>query len=233
VHAGDDDLGDGIGGEAGGGHRVGERLVDQGPVVGLAEPVLPLLRAHVAGRAPAVGELPGGGAGAEVLGQDVAVGVVTDHQRGGGVAPGALVGAAGQAGADVGGHDERRLRAVEGHSQGGDRRADRAAEVGGQDVVGQVEGGVDGGGVGLVDVGRRHGREPEGAGPRGHRGHGQPGRLDAHRRRVLVVRRHRPGARAAARSRHRGDGRPVEPPVRKVGGRRDDPSHGRQSRVGT
>ena len=123
-------------------------------VLHLAELLLPLLRALVAGRPPAVEELVGGGARADELGEDRAVGVVADEERGRRVAAGGLVGAAGQAGADVGRDHQGGRAAGQGGAEGHDARAHGAAEVGGDHVAGQLQRGVDGGGVGLVDVGR-------------------------------------------------------------------------------
>ena len=79
-----------------------------------------------------------------------------------GVATGRLVGAAGQPGADVGGDHQRRLAAAElRRASAPIAGAHRAAAVGRQHVGGEAQGGVQGGGVGLVDVGRRHRREPQ------------------------------------------------------------------------
>ena len=83
----------------------------EGHVAGLAEPLLPHLRAQVAGRAPPVEELLGGPAAADRVGEQRRVGLVGDEQGGGPVAEGGLVGPARQTAAEVGAHDEVVARA--------------------------------------------------------------------------------------------------------------------------
>ena len=121
----------------------------------LAEALLPHLRADVAGRAPAVEELLGDRRAAEVLG---------DRRRrrrrrrarrrrrrraASSPLPGRPVRTSAATTSVV-------PRPASATPQGADGRALRAAEVEGGHVVVEAQGGVDGGGVGLVDVRGRH-----------------------------------------------------------------------------
>ena len=100
--------------------------------------------------------------------------------------------------------------------------------------VGQPQRGVDGGGVGLVDVGRGDGGEPQPVGAAASvRPQRQPRRLDAHGGGVLVVGGDRAGAPPAALADDRRDLAPIEPPVRQVGTPGEDPSHGGEHTGGT
>ena len=156
VHAGDDEVVDGVGGDAGLLEGVGDRLLGQRHVGVLAEALLPLARG-LARDAPAVEELAGGGRRADRRSANDGP-RLAEHEGGGGVvAAVALVGAAGQAGAHVGQHEARRRRAPPAH--GADAGAHGADHVVGRHRPVEAEGGVDGGGVGLVEVGRVGGGE--------------------------------------------------------------------------
>ena len=226
VGTGDDQVVDPVGLDAGFGQGRAEGLGTERDVAGLAELLLPLLGAHVAGRAPAVEELVGGGAGTDQLGDHRPVGVVAHQQGGGGVATGGLVGTAGQAGADVGGDHQGGRATGEGGAQGGYARTDGAAEVRSDHVAREAQGGVDRGGVGLVDIRRGHRGEPQRAGAGAGHPQGASCRLHPEGGGVLVVGRDRARALAAARAGHRGDGAAVESTVGQVGPVADDPSHG-------
>ena len=91
--------------------------------------------------------------------------VVPDDHRGGTVAAGGLVGRRGQAVAEVGQDHQRGAGARGGQAgpQGTDPGPEGPAEVEGADLGGLAQGGVDGGGVGLVEIGRGGGGEPDGA----------------------------------------------------------------------
>ncbi len=230
VGAGHDDLADGVGVQAGGVQRLLPRLLAEGHVLHLAEALLPLLGADVAGGAPAVEELLGERDAPEVLGQHRGVrAVLTDQQGGGGVASLALIRAGGQPGAHVGHRHQRRAPAGEGGAQCAHGRAHRPVGVEGGGLTIEAESGVDHGGVGLVHVGRRGGREPQRVdrGPAGvaQGTQGQTRRLDGHGGGVLVVGGHRAGALAGVGAAGRGDGRPVEPVIGHVAGEAQDPSH--------
>ena len=107
-----------------------------------------------AGRPPPVDELLALRRAAEVLGDD-AIALAHEHRRCT-VATTGFVATSGQTGADVGRNDQRRPGTVQRGAQSADGRALRATEVEGGHIVVQPQGLVDGGGVRLVDVGRRH-----------------------------------------------------------------------------
>ncbi len=229
MEPGDDDAVDLVGREL----RVLQRRAP-GPlaerhVLDLAEAVLPELRAHVAGRPPAVDELAGRAARAQELGDDRARGVVADEDRRRAVAAGRLVATAGQAGPDVGGDDQRGPLAPQRQVQRTDARAHRGAEVDGGDIGVEAQGRVDRGRVRAVRVGRRAGREEEQLGIGGRAVPRETGRLDAHRRRVLVVRGDAAGALPAAGADEGADLRTVEAPVGDVATRCEDAAHARQA----
>jgi hypothetical protein len=219
-------------GHAGRLQRVGPGRLAQRDVVQLAEALLPLLRAVVTRRAPAVDELLGRRAGADQLGQHRPVAVVADEDRRPGITAPGLVGRAGQAGADAGTDHEDRRGAVQREQQRAAGRPDRATHVEGRHAGRQAQRGVHRGRVGLVDVGRLDGREherPHAGGRR--RAEREAGRFDAEGRRVLVERGHRAGALAPATTGHRRDRGPVEPPVRQVGAVAEDAPHAWQCRT--
>ena len=131
----------------------------------------------------------------------------------------------GQAGADVRQHGQAAADA--GGVGGAEARAHRADHVDGRHRRRQGQGGVDGVGVRLVEVGRLGGGEPEtrrlvavGRGPQG-----DARRLDAERGRVLVERGHAARAPAPAAAQGAADGRTLEAPVGHVGPVRDDSGH--------
>src|SRR5439155_7028192 len=76
VEAGDDHPVDVVSLYPRGSQASGERLLAEARVLGLAEALLPLLRAAVARRPPALDELRGRGAGAQELGHHAAIGLV-------------------------------------------------------------------------------------------------------------------------------------------------------------
>jgi hypothetical protein len=107
VQAGDGDVVDLLGGDAGALQGRGPRLQAQRHVAGLAEALLPDLAVGLLRGPPAVEELLGGARRRQVLGQQRAARAVADHQRHGAVAAGGLVGTAGEAATEVGGHHQR------------------------------------------------------------------------------------------------------------------------------
>ena len=140
--------------------------------------------------------------------------------------PGDLLGRRGPAGAQVGADDQRRAVGLEGRAQGADAGADGPAGVHGQHARVQPEGGVDGRGVGLVQVGRGRRGEPEPVDRDVRRAlQGQPAGLDAHRRRVLVVGGHRAGALAPTLAQHTSDVAPLEAVVGDVARHAQESSH--------
>ena len=147
-----------------------------------------------------------------------------DEEGGGAVPSGRFVAAAGQPGAHVGRDHEHRVRSGECDAKGAHGRTLCPAEVEGGHVVVEAQRGVDGGGIGLVDVGRRDGREPQRVGRLRRAAQGQPGRLEPHRGRVLVVRGDAARPLAAAGADERSDGRPVEPADGDIGAGGEDPS---------
>ena len=139
--------------------------------------------------------------------------------------------AAGQAVALVGQHDERGPRAAAAPARAAARAPmpERSAPPKSRAATsrGEPKGGVHRGRVGLVQVGRGGGGEPERRrGGRRGRAQGQAGRLDPHGGGVLVVRGDRPGALAPAGAQERGDLRPLEAPVGDIARGAQDPSHG-------
>src|SRR5207302_750159 len=123
----------------------GDGLAGLGPVEGVGQQHA---RLGGAGGAPPLQELVGGGGDGDQLGQNRPIGVAPEQEGGGGVAPVALVAAAGQAGADVGQHGQGRHPGVGGGEEGADAGPHGPAGVDGQRRGGQVEGGVNDGGVG-------------------------------------------------------------------------------------
>ena len=127
-----------------------------------------------------------------------------------------------------------RARTRQRGAQRADARADRARAVERGRVAIEAQRGVDDGGVGLVEVGRRRGREPRrceaACGRRSPSGAAPAGRLDAHGRGVLVVGGDRAGALAGVGAGRLADGAALQPVVRHVAGESQDPSHRRQSR---
>ncbi len=225
VRAGDRDAVDLVGHQPGRLQGIVPSRLPERHVAGLPEALLPDLGAVVARRSPAVEELRGGPAAAGELGDHRAVASVTDDERGGTVAEGGLVGPSGQPRSQVGAHHEVGAPTAQRGVERPHRRAHRTVGVERADVGTEPQRGVDGGGVGLVGVGGRHRGEPDRV--RRHtveRPERGPCRLDAHRGGVLVVARDGAGALAPAASGHRGDGAAIEPAVRQVRGRADDPA---------
>ncbi len=234
VRAGDDDPVDLLGAQLGRLQGRVPRLLAERHVLRLPEALLPDLRASLAGLTPAVDELLGGVALAEHGGEHRPVGSRPDQHGGAGVATTGLVGAGREPVAQVGGHDQGRVRAVQGRDHRRDPGADGATEIGGQHVAVEAHGGVDGGGVGLVEVRGTGRREPQGL--RARLGCGperEARRLDPHRGGVLVVAGHGASAPPAAGPEGLGDRGTVEPPVRHVAGDAQDPLHanGQRTRV--
>jgi hypothetical protein len=224
LRPGDQDLVDLVGDEAGALEGVLPGPLADGQVAALAEALLPQLGPRVARGAPAVEELLGDARLADQVGEQA---LALPHEQGRtGVAAGRLVGAAREPGAHVGRHDQGRPRAGQARPQRTHGRPDRAVGVEGRHRGVEPQRGVDGGGVGLVGVGRGDGREPQGGRARraGRAPQGDAGRLDAHRRGVLVVGRHGASALAAPGARHRTDLTAVEPPVGQVDAVAQDPS---------
>ena len=120
VRAGDDGAVDVARRQLGRLERGAEGLLGQRHVAGLAELLLPQAGAVLARHPPAVGELVGGRAHADELGDDGAVGVGADEDRRAAVAALALLAGGGQAGAQVGG--DRQRRAVGGRARPAARR---------------------------------------------------------------------------------------------------------------
>ena len=177
----------------------------EGDVAGLAEPLLPHLRAGVAGRAPAVEELLGGRAAAEELGEHGAVALVADR-RGPRRRRRRRTRRRRRPGPCGGRRSTTRCGApaAQGGVERADRRAHRAVGVERADVAAEPQRGVDGGGVGLVDVGGRDGGEPQRVrGQAAERPQRRAGRLDAHGGGVLVVARRRCGCPCRRRCRPR------------------------------
>ncbi len=224
--AGDDEVVHGVGGHAGGGQGGGRRPPDVGQEGVDAEALLPAAGEGLAGDPPALQELAGGRPGRDRLGQHRMICVSgADHEGGGAVTALTLVFAAGEAGADVGRHDQRRARGGQGGGEQADRRADRPSHVVGADAGGQAEGGVDGGGIGLVDVGGRGGGEVEGGEVAGQAGQEAAGGGYRHGGGVLVVGGHGPGALPGGPAQGRRDGGPLQPVVGEVRGVPQDPAH--------
>ena len=84
---------------------------------------------------------------------------------------------------------------------------------------------MDGGGVGLLQIGGIGGGEPQRPGLGINGAQGQAGGLNAHGGGVLVVGSHRSGSPAATSAHDRGDGRAVQAAVRHVTPEADDASH--------
>ncbi len=217
---------DGLGADPALLQRVGPRLGTQGDVAVLPEALLPQLApaprpARASGRRTRRSLCAG-----HVLGQQRAPPVgIADQEGGAGVAAPRLVGAPRQPVATIGRDHQDRARPGQRRLQGAHPRAQRTAEVVGRDPALLAERGVDGGGVGLVVVRRGGGGEPQGVGGRRRRRpQGQPGRLGAHCRRVLVVRGDRPGAPAPAGAQEVPDLGPVEAPERHIASGTGDPA---------
>ena len=229
VHAGDRHLVHLVGAHAGGLQPCLPRLGPQRDVAGLAEALLPHPGPAVAGGAPPVEELVADRGPPEILGHHRCARPVVPDQDGGGTVPaGHLVGRGGEAVAQVGQDDQGGSRAGgrQGGAQGPGPRPQRTAEVEGGHPGRLAQGGVDGGGVGLVQVGRGGGGEPDGVGSGGGDGpEGQAGRLHPHGGGVLVVRGHRAGPPASARPEQLGHRRALQAPVGDVAGDADDASH--------
>ena len=202
-----------------------EGLLAQGQIAVLAEALLPQFRDPVTRGAPAVGELVRGRGGSHELGQHP--GPLPDEDGGAGVTADGLVAARGQAVALVGGDDQSGAATAERGEERADARAQRTTEVVGADLAGETEGRRHCRGVGLVQIRRLGGGEPQGVGglPR-CRTQRQPGGLDPERGGVLVVGGHRPRPLAAAAAHEGRDVDPGEPPVGHVARRTQDASHG-------
>ena len=205
------------------------RLGSEGDVPGLAEPLLPHLGPLVTRRPPPVEELVGHRGPAQVLGHHPgARGVVADHDGGGAVTPGRFVGRGGEAVTSVGQHHQGRPGA-RGRQAGAQRphaRSQRPTEVEGGDMARLAQGGVDGGGVGLVQVGRgwpwrTRGRRAPPPGRTGGPGGPPP------RPWWWCPRRRRPPTGSPCRhpSRRAGHGRPLQAAIGDVPGDADDASH--------
>ena len=151
--AGDDELVDVVGGERGGGEGPLPGLAHERPVGDLAEALLPRAGAFAPGDAPALEELLGRDAGTEVLGDHRTVGVVAEEDRSSAVAAGGFVGGRGETTTLIGGDHERRHAGREGRAQRTRTGAQRTTEVERTDVGRQPQGGVHGGGVGLLEIG--------------------------------------------------------------------------------
>ena len=219
VHAGHDEVIDL--GELGPLEGVGEGGLGQGHVGHLAEALLPLPGRGLARDAPAVEELRRRRCSGQRLADDA---VLAEHEGSGAVTAVTLVGPAGQAGAHVGQHHEG-VTGLCPESHGAGTRTHGAAHVVGRHLFGQAEGGVDSGGVGLVQVGRVGGGEEHLVEVR--LGDGS-GRLHPHRGGVLVVGRHGPGALAAEAAEGFADAGPFEAEERDVCVVRSDAGHGQK-----
>src|SRR5207249_1255761 len=160
----------------------------------------------------------------EVLGDDP---LAAQQERGGAVASLRLVATAGQAGADVGEDDQRGRAVVESGLGRADPGLHRPDHVVGAHAGVEPERGVDGGGVGLVEVRGFGGGEQQRLGlhTRGRRGQAGPRRLHAHAGGVLVVGRHRTGAPTRGRAQGGGDGLTIEAPIGDVRAVGDDAGH--------
>ena len=226
VRAGDDQPRDGGRGDPGALERLGQRRLTERYVGVLAEALLPHARGGFAGQPPAVEKLRGRRGAAQRLGQHARVGrVVGEEERRRAVAAIALVAAARQPGADVAEHGQRGAPRVARRAHGADRRAHGADDVHGEGRGRQIERGVNGGRVGLVEIGRVGGREVERLGHDGGAAQRCPPGLDAQRGRVLVVGGHGTGAAAGGHPERLGDRLAVQAPVGQVGSVADDPSH--------
>ena len=228
VHAGDRDPAEVAGADA---RRLQRRLEGLRPerhVAGLPESLLPHPRPALARGAPAVEELVARRRAPEVLGEDRSARLVlAHHDRGRRVTAGRLVGRGRQAVAEIRARQKGRPAPLERSDERAHPRAKRAAEVERPHASVEAEGGVDRGGIGLVEVGGRGRREPEprGAGA-GHRPEREARGLDAHGRGVLVVRGHAPAALATAAAEEPGDRGALEASVGHVARDAHDASHG-------
>ena len=220
---------EGVGGEAGFFERLGEGLLAQGDVGVLAEALLPHPGRGFARGAPAVEELGRGRGRTDVLGQQRAGEVVATEEGGGPVAPVPFVGAARQSRAQVGEHDQGGPGAVQGAPQGADPGAHRPGHVEGGRRAAEAEGGVDGGGVGLVLIGGTGRGEEQGVGGELRSGAARlPTGLHGQGRGVFVVGGDGPPALARRATERLPDLPPVQPVEGDVGPIRKDSLHGRQ-----
>ncbi len=135
------------------------RLLTERDVARLAELLLPDLGPDLARRTPAVQELIGDAGAGQVLGQQRPVGITADQDCGRRIPARRFVGATGQTGTDVGGQDEGGLARGQRAAHGPHARTDGAAEVERRDVGIKPQRGMDGRGIGLVEVGGSHGGE--------------------------------------------------------------------------
>jgi hypothetical protein len=143
--------------------RCGPRLLAERDELCLAEPLLPLLGAHVAGRPPAIEELASGRGPAEVFSHKRLGVARSGHDGGTGIAAGRLVRRVRETATDVGGHHEgRRVGRVQRVAQRRDPRPHRPARIDRQRRRIKPEGRVDNGRVRLLEVRRRRGGEPQG-----------------------------------------------------------------------
>ncbi len=175
--------------------------------------------------APPVEELLGGRGTRQNLGDHRRVrGARPDEQRRRAVTAVTLVRATGKAGADVRQHDQRRLRRRVRGQQRPHAGAHRTDHVDREHGFVQSQGGVDGRGIGLVQVSRRRRGEVELLGTGrvwagGDRGPPQrgPRRFHAQGRRVLVIGGHRACAGTPTGTKRGSHGLALEPVVRQVG----------------
>ena len=116
-------------GEAGTFERGVPRRDTEGRVDDLAEALVPDPGAGLTRGAPPLDVLVGDARAPEQLGHDRAVVVAAHDERGGGVALHRFLGAAGEPGADVGAHDQRRGAAGQRKQEAADRGARRHAHV--------------------------------------------------------------------------------------------------------
>ena len=234
VHAGDDDPID-LGADQ---SHILEgalpRLLAERHVTGLAEAFLPQLRSTLARSAPSIEELVGGRSRAEPLGDDAgARRVIADHDRRRRIAADGLVSARGQTIALISRDHHDGVTVGERRVQGAGAGAQRPSEVKGRNGPAKAQRGMEHGGVGLVEVGRIGGGEPQ----RGRveawiRAQGEAGRLDAESRCVLVMRGDRTGALAPASSEERLDLRPVQTSIGDVAGGTQNSTHRRDGTRG-
>ena len=193
VHPGDDDLVDLVTGQTDVLQRPFPCLPPEGQVAGLAEPLLPQLRALLARDAPSIEEFVGRRARTDPLGDDGTVlPVIADHDGRAGVPSDGLVRAGRQAVTGIGRDDEDGARVGERGLQRPCTRPQRTAEVECRHCAGEPQGGMEDRGVGLVEIRRGGGGEPQGIRFEIRAGaQGETCRLDAERRGVLVVGGHR------------------------------------------
>ena len=226
VQAGQDHVVDGLGGQVGALECIVECGADQRSVHLLTEALFPRARSQLARGAPPVEELRGGGPGRDRLGGHRLDARIPEDDGDRPVTSVALVRSAGQPGADVGqdGHGPSAAGQCLGRPQCRHARPDRADEVVAAHPRIQIECGMDGGGVRLVQVGGHRRGEEELLGPFARQWGQRPScRLDPHRRRVLVVGRDATRTPPGRSAECLADGSPLQSPVREVDPPGDNP----------